>query len=439
MVVDPASTAFITICMALVQLMTPGLAFFYGGLVNENSVLTMMGQCMVPMGLISIMWYVVLFSLCFGESLVFFGNPATYFFTMNVNTNEALVREGEIFVDGIPGTLFMAYQGMFAVITPALMTGAFANRFRFKPYVIFIAAWMILIYAPFCHWVWGGGWMAEWGVWDFAGGIVVHITAGFSALASLLVVGKRAAPAEGENTDPHNIPFVALGTALLWFGWFGFNGGSALGSSGVAVAAAVNSEIAASVALLVWLCIDWVRFGRPKLVGLCVGAIAGLATVTPAAGFIQPWGAFVLGICAAVLCYICCEKARWLGFDDALDVWGVHGMGGFIGTVLLGVLADPAECAPAEDSGLTAPTWCVNPGTITRSGEQLGKQLAAAILCASYSMVVTFAMLKGLDLVVPLKPPAEGSLDLHEHGEQAYSPNKAYTQEIQSPEKETKV
>jgi len=160
--------------------------------------------------------------------------------------------------------------------------------------------------------------------------------------------------------------------------------------------------------------------------------------VTPAAGFIQPWGAFVLGICASVLCYICCEKARWLGFDDALDVWGVHGMGGFIGTVLLGALADPAECAPG-DSGATAPTWCVNPDTITRSPEQFGKQLIAAVFCASYSMVVTFAMLKALDLVVPLKPPAEGSLDQHEHGEQAYSPNKAYTMENQSPEKETKV
>jgi len=426
MVVDPASTAYIMVCMALVQLMTPGLAFFYGGLVNENSVLTMMGQCMVPMGVVSILWYVVLFSLCFGETWTFFGSPATYFFTMNVNVNEALVREGEIFVDGIPGTLFMAYQGMFAVITPALMTGAFANRFRFKPYTIFIVLWMVLIYAPFCHWVWGGGWMAEWGVFDFAGGIVVHITAGFSALASLLVVGKRAPPTDGETTEPHNIPFVALGTALLWFGWFGFNGGSALASSGTAVAAAVNSEIAASVALLVWLCIDWYRFGRPKLVGLCVGSIAGLATVTPAAGFIQPWGAFVLGIVAAVLCYACCENARWLGFDDALDVWGVHGMGGFIGTILLGVLADPSECAPAEGSGLTAPAWCVNPGTITRSWEQLGKQTVAAFFCAAYSMVVTFVLLKGLNLIVPIVPSAEGALDINEHGEKAYSPTKIY-------------
>lgn len=432
MAIDGANTAFILICTALVQLMTPGLAFFYGGLVSDTSVLTMLMQVMVPMGIVTIMWYVFLFSLCFGESLTFFGNPGTFFFMQNVNTNEEMVREGEIFLEGISGTLFMAYQGMFAVITPALMTGAFANRFRFKPYVIFIVCWMILIYAPFCHWVWGGGWMAEWGVWDFAGGIVVHITAGFSALASLLVVGKRAAPAEGENTDPHNIPFVALGTALLWFGWFGFNGGSALGSSGVAVAAAVNSEIAASVALLVWLCIDWVRFGRPKLVGLCVGAIAGLATVTPAAGFIQPWGAFVLGVCASVLCYICCEKARWLGFDDALDVWGVHGMGGFIGTVLLGVLADPPACL--ED---TPPTWCVNPGTVVSTHEQLGKQFGAAVFCATYSMVVTFVMLKGINFVIPILPET-GNLDLAETGEIAYSPQKAYIAGQESSESSPK-
>ena len=230
--------------------------------------------------------------------------------------------------------LFMAYQGMFAIITPSLMTGAFANRFRFKPYVIFVVLWMFLVYAPWCHWVWGGGWMAEWGVWDFAGGIVVHITAGFSALAALLVVGRREA-APGEVLDePHNIPFVALGTALLWFGWFGFNGGSALGSNSTAVIAAVNSEIAASTALFVWLFIDWVRFGQPKLVGICVGAIAGLATVTPAAGFIQPWGAFVLGALAALLCYACCEARKVFSIDDAMDVWGVHGMGGFIGTAI---------------------------------------------------------------------------------------------------------
>jgi len=241
-------------------------------------------------------------------------------------------------------------------------------------------------------------------------------------------MGKREA-AEGENLDePHNIPFVALGTALLWFGWFGFNGGSALGSSGVAVVAAVNSEIAASVALLVWIMIDWYRFGRPKLVGLCVGAIAGLATVTPAAGFIQPWAAFLIGIAASCCCYGCCEVRKWWDMDDALDVWGVHGMGGVIGTVLLGILADDVECADAD----LAPGYCVNPGTITAGREQLGKQIVAAAFCAAYSVIVTIAILKGIDLVVPVLPQKKGlkkgaSLDKFEHGEVAYSAQKAYT------------
>jgi len=230
-------------------------------------------------------------------------------------------------------------------------------------------------------------------------------------------VGKRKA-LEGENLDePHNIPFVALGTALLWFGWFGFNGGSALAASGTAVAAAVNSEIAASVALLVWLIIDWVRLGRPKVVGLCVGAIAGLATVTPAAGFIQPWGAFVIGLVASLLCYACCEMRKKFQLDDALDVWGVHGMGGFIGTILVGVLADGSECG---DTSSVAPAHCVNPGTVTRSAEQLGKQVAAAVITAIYSMVVTFVMLKAINLVVPVLPKNDGDLDKQELGEEAY-------------------
>jgi len=430
MAIDLASTGYMLFSTALVQLMTPGLAFFYGGLVSDLSVLTMMMQSFVSMGVSSIMWYSVLFSLCFGESWGIFGSPFTFGGLHGVSSNEPLVRDGEILVDGIPGLLFVAYQGMFAVITPALMTGAFADRFRFKPYLIFIAIWLLVVYAPWCHWVWGGGWVAQWGVYDFAGGIVVHITAGFSALASLLLVGKRE-DEEQRNALPHNVPFVALGTALLWFGWFGFNGGSALATGPTAVAAAVNSEIAASVALFLWLIIDWVRLGRPGLVGLCVGAIAGLATVTPAAGFIQPWGAFVLGVVATTGCYACCELRKKWGLDDALDVWGVHGMGGFVGSVLLGALADAPACGVEEGA---APAWCVNPGTITRSGEQFGKQLAVCCLCAVYSFVVTLGLLKAIDRVLPIRPCAGigSSIDLHEHGESAYThtPTKAYMPEM---------
>lgn len=418
---DGASTGYILVCMALVQFMTPGLALFYGGLVRESSVITIMMQNFATMGLVTVLWFLFLYSMCFGETLEFIGNPATFAAFSGVSMHS----EGP--AAGIPHLLFAGYQGMFAVITPALMTGCFADRFRFGPYMVFVTLWMVLVYAPFCHWVWGGGWMAEWGVWDFAGGIVVHITAGFSALASLIVVGRRKVP-EGmsqEDMDvPHNIPMVATGTAILWFGWFGFNGGSALASDGISVAAAVNTEIAGSAACFVWMLIEWAINKKPTLVGKCVGAIAGLATVTPAAGFIQPWAAFVIGVVAAMVCYGLCELRKKLRVDDALDVWGVHGMGGFLGTCLLGLLADPSECG----EGGAQPSWCVNPGTVTRSGEQFGKQLAAASFCAAYSFVVTVVLLKIIGLVAPIVPTSEEqeNLDQAMHGEQAHSPAKAY-------------
>jgi len=412
MAVSAASTCFILVCMGLVQLMTPGLAFFYAGLVPEKSALTMTMQSFVSMGIIGTFWYMVGFSLCFGESATFMGSPITYFGMKDVSMVEPLNEGMEI-----PGLLFAAYQGMFAVITPALMTGAFADRFRFLPYIIFLVIWLVLVYAPWCHWVWGGGFLAEWGVWDFAGGLVVHVTAGFSALAALVVVGKR--PASDDIGVPHNVPFVALGTALLWFGWFGFNGGSALAIGGQAIGAAVNSDIAGGVALTAWIMIDWFRHGKPGVVGLCVGAIAGLATITPAAGFVQPWAAFIIGIVATFWCYGCVEVLNKAGLDDALDVWGVHGMGGFIGTILIGVLADPEECL-----GDAAPSWCIAPGTVARGGEQLMKQAVATLFCAAYSFVVTFCILFVLNKVMPLVPE-EGSvregLDFSMHGEVAYS------------------
>eukprot|EP00419_Tripos_fusus_P009024 CAMPEP_0172662598 /NCGR_PEP_ID=MMETSP1074-20121228/5446_1 /TAXON_ID=2916 /ORGANISM="Ceratium fusus, Strain PA161109" /LENGTH=435 /DNA_ID=CAMNT_0013478523 /DNA_START=94 /DNA_END=1401 /DNA_ORIENTATION=- len=421
MPLELASTALILVSMALVQFMTPGLALFYGGLMRESSVVTMIMQSFVTMGIVTFLWFLFLYSLCFGESIGFFGNPATYAGFRQVGIHSSSKA------DGIPDLLFAGYQGMFAVITPALMTGCFADRFRFGPYLVFVTFWMVLVYAPFCHWVWGGGWMAEWGVFDFAGGIVVHITAGFSALASLLIVGRRHVPEGMEPKEidvPHNIPMVATGTAILWFGWFGFNGGSALASGGVAVAAAVNTEIAGSVACFMWMLMDWLKNKKPSLVGKCVGAIAGLATVTPAAGFIQPWGAFVIGVVASPLCYACCEFRKKIRADDALDVWGVHGMGGFIGTILLGILADSEDCSDAK----TAPQWCVNPGTVTRSGEQVGKQIAAACLTAAYSFVVTVILLKIITTITPIVPSAEeqAEMDNAMHGEQALSPPKSY-------------
>jgi len=412
--VDVGHTAFILVCMALVQLMTPGLAFFYGGLCKNRSVGTMMAQNFASMGIVTVLWFIIAFSLCFGHSAgSVIGNPASFPFFQGLNsgamTHKAIgdMTSDAVFVEGIPGLVFAGYQGMFAVITPALMTGCFAERMRFGPYLAFISIWLLLVYCPFCHWVWGpDGFMAGWGTKDFAGGIVVHITSGFSALASILVLGKRTDYGEGTD-DPHNVPFVALGTALLWFGWFGFNAGSALAANGVAAYAAINSEIAASTAMAVWMAIDWIRFGQPKLVGMCVGAIAGLATVTPAAGFILPWGAFIIGLLAALVCYGCCELKKRLRWDDTLDVWGVHGCGGFLGTIMIGALADDS----------------VNEGT-HRSGKLFGIQLGSASFCVVYSMVVTAAILFTIGKLTRLKPSKDEvaiGLDLAIFGETAYN------------------
>jgi len=412
--VDSGHTAWILICMALVQLMLPGLAFFYAGLLHRKSVVSMIMQNYAAMGVITMVWFMFGFSLCFGHTYGFVGSITTFGMFNDVDgeplahTSTSSHDAGVIIAD-IPGIVFAGYQGMFAVITPALMTGAFADRIYFGPYIIFISVWLILVYCPFCHAIWGpDGWLgAKWGVKDFAGGIVVHTTAGFSALAAVHYLGPRAAvlDKEPENT-PHNIPFVALGTALLWFGWFGFNGGSALASGGGAAFAAVNTEIAASTALCVWTAIDWIRLGKPSLVGMCVGAIAGLATITPAAGFVRPWAAGLIGALAGGFCYACCELKNWRKWDDALDVWGVHGMGGALGSILLGALADK------------------DVGGVEGSFELLGKQTTVVLCCALYSYLVTLIILRVLEMATKLKPSVGEMLDLDKafHGENAYAP-----------------
>lgn len=352
------------------------------------------------------------------------------FFHVGIHT--PLVLNGSEIAPGIPGILYAGYQCMFAIITPPLMTGAFADRFRFKPYLAFVMAWIVLVYAPVCHWVWGGGWMLKMGIVDWAGGIVVHITAGFSALASLLFVGRRitqeeaassGSPLEENPEEPHNVPFVALGTAMLWFGWFGFNGGSSYMSNGAGILATLNSQLAAAAAAVGWLLIEVFVDGlKPGIVGFCVGAIAGLATVTPAAGYIQPSAAVFLGFFCSGVCWGCVKLAKkWnkYGFEDALDVWGVHGMGGFTGTVLLGLLADGAECADADK----ATRNCANPGIITRSASQFMMQLGAAVFVALYSFGFSFGILKGIErfmAIVP-EPREQLRLDAIEHGEQAYT------------------
>ena len=253
----------------------------------------------------------------------------------------------------------------------------FAERLRFKPYVIFILLWATLVYAPFAHLAWGGGLFAKWGVMDFAGGTVVHITSGWGALGTILVLGKRHQE-EGEEEKPHNVPFILLGTAILWFGWFGFNGGSALMAGPVAAVAYLNSQLSAASALWSWLLIDWLYKGKPSLVGACVGAVAGLVGITPCAGYVQPWSALVIGVIVTIVCQVTCEVrrlflAKWL--DDALDVWGTHGVGGLVGAILVGVLSDPSDCAPGADSGLKAPAWCVSQLRVPLlgSGAQAGR------------------------------------------------------------------
>jgi len=394
--IDPGSTAFIIVCAALVNFMTPGLAFFYGGLVRQQNVLTIIMQNFVAMGLVTIIWVVWGFSLCFGKSGKLFGDPSSYAMLSNIED-----------LDGsIPGLAFALFQGMFAVIAPALMTGAFADRMMFTPYLIFIFGWVHLVYFPFCHSVWGGGFLYEWGVFDFAGCIVVHISAGFSALAAVMAMPHRKKIEAELDTDPHNIPFVALGTAMLWFGWFGFNAGSSLNADTLAAYGAINTEISASCALFSWMIIEWLHKGKPTLVGACVGAIAGLATITPAAGFVRPWAAMVIGLLSAPWCYGLVELVKdKLVIDDALDVFAVHGMGGFLGTLCIGIFADE------------------NVNSAKASGELFGKQLAAAVGTAVYAYAVGFALVKVIEKFMKIIPPQhalELGLDASIHGERAY-------------------
>ena len=403
MAIDAGDTAFMIVSMALVNLMTPGLAFFYGGLVRSTNVLTIMLQNYVSMGLITVVWVAWGYSLCFGHSKNgVIGSARSHYFLEDMdNAND--------YGGSVPELVFAGFQGMFAVIAPSLMTGAFADRVRFVPYVIFILVWVHLVYFPWAHWVWGNGWVARQGVKDFAGGIVVHTTAGFSALATVFALPHRK-KLEGEqfDTNPHNIPFVALGTGLLWFGWFGFNGGSALAANGDAALAAMNSEISASAALFCWLLLEWKMTGKPTLVGACVGAIAGLATITPAAAYVKPWAALVIGCLCVPWCYACVELTHKYSLDDALDVWAVHGMGGLFGTLCIGIFANSDMTGGAFEAG----------------GALFGKQLLAVVGCAVYSFVIGYVTIKAIEKVMPVVPgddERKAGLDISMHGGKAYN------------------
>ncbi|MFI5134430.1 MAG: ammonium transporter [Chitinophagales bacterium] len=399
---DTGTTGFMLIATALVMVMTPGLAFFYGGLAQRRNVLGIMIQSFVSMGITTILWFFVGYSLCFsgGEGGVI-GNLDKAFMN-GVTLNSAFSGNPKM-----PEFVFMAYQMMFAIITPALITGAFINRVTFRAYVIFLVLWQLLVYYPFVHMIWGGGVLAKWGVLDFAGGIVVHASAGFAALASVIYVGKR----RNKEGKPNSIPLIALGTGLLWFGWYGFNAGSALDVNAITGLAFLNTDVAASFAAIVWLILDWMTSKKPKFVGLLTGAVAGLATITPAAGFVSLASAVIIGIASSIVCFMAINLKNKIGWDDALDVWGVHGVGGVLGVFSLGIFATTAV-NPAGAEGL-----------MTGETSFFMKQVIAAIACAAYAFVFTYVMLAIINMITKVRVAEQVEdlgLDEGIHGEIAY-------------------
>src|SRR5580692_6504241 len=402
--VNIGNTGFMLLCASLVMLMTPGLAFFYGGLVQRKNVLTIMMQSFMSLGWTTVLWFAFGYSESFGADWHgIIGNPATYAFLHGVTLQTMFASTANI-----PLVVHIAYQMMFAIITPALITGAFANRVTFKAYFLFLTAWLIFVYFPFVHMLWSpDGILAKWGCLDFAGGIVVHASAGFAALASVLYVGRRHVI----DNKPHNVPLIALGTGLLWFGWYGFNAGSELRVDSVTAAAFLNTDIAASFAAIAWLLVEWARGRQPKFVGLLTGAVAGLATITPCAGYVSPSTAVIVGVAAGLVCYYAVALKNMLGWDDALDVWGVHGAGGFLGIVLLGVFASTLWNPNGAD------------GLLRGNPAFLGKQVTAAIIASVWAFGFTYAFLWLINIVTPTKVTQEGQqvgLDAVLHGEEAY-------------------
>jgi ammonium transporter, Amt family len=399
--INPADTAWMLVSTALVLLMTPALAFFYGGLVrNKNSLNTMM-MSLVALGVVGVTWAVAAYSLAFSDGGPFLGGLA----------NIGLQGVGTEAKGTIPHVLFMAYQATFAIITAALISGAVVERMRFGPYVAFITLWTLLVYAPVAHWVWGGGWLMSRGALDFAGGTVVHINAGVSALVAALVLGSRKDYGR-TAVIPHNVPFVLLGAGLLWFGWFGFNGGSALAANGLAALAFTNTFLAPAATLVVWTLLDYFRTGKATAVGGATGIVVGLVAITPAAGFISPLSALILGGIAAFPSYFMIQLRSRTRIDDSLDVFAGHGIGGLTGALLTGVLAQKAWNSAGSD------------GLLFGNPHQLAVQALACLSAAAYAGIMTFAILKGLSLVLSLRavPRIEGvGMDVSQHGEEAYA------------------
>ena len=404
---DTGDTAWVLMSSALVLVMViPGLALFYGGLVRSKNVLGTIMQSFIILSLVSVMWILFGYSLAFGPDQHGVIGGLDWIGLRGVG-----MEPHPAYGPSIPHQAFMIFQLMFAAITPALITGAFAERKRFGAVVLFSFLWSLFVYLPLAHWIWGGGWLAKLGALDFAGGAVVHISSGASALVCALVVGNR----RGYGTDymaPHNLPMTLLGTGLLWFGWFGFNGGSALAANGVAVSAFLATHTAAATAALMWCAVEWMHRGKPTVLGIASGAVAGLATVTPASGFIGPFAAIAIGLAAGSACYAAIVWKGRIGYDDALDVVGIHGVGGVIGIVATGLFASKAV-NPAGADGL----FFGNAG-------QLGIQVLTAVSTVVFSMVGTYVILKVVNGIAGLRISGEEEstgLDLSQHNERAYS------------------
>jgi ammonium transporter, Amt family len=399
--VVPADTAWMLVATALVLLMTPALAFFYGGLVRSKNSLNTMMMSFAALGAVGIVWALGAYSLAFAEGGPLIGGTANLFLN-----GIGLEAQGTI-----PQLLFLIYQGTFAIITAALISGAVVERMRFGPYLAFIVLWTLLVYAPVAHWVWGGGWLMTRGVLDFAGGTVVHISSGVSALVCAIVLGKRKGYGH-QPMQPHNLPLTVIGAALLWVGWFGFNAGSALEANGLAASAFLATNTGAAAAALGWMFTEWMMRGKPTVLGAASGAVAGLVAITPAAGFVGPVSSIIIGAVGGALCYTACNLKSKLGYDDSLDVVGVHGVGGTWGAIATGLFASKA-INPAGADGL----FYGNPG-------QLWTQIVAIATTMVLAVVGTFIILKIVDALVGLRVTEEdelSGLDLSQHSETAYS------------------
>jgi Amt family ammonium transporter len=405
--IQAGDTAFVLVSAALVLLMTPGLALFYGGMVRGKNVLGTFMQSFFLISLITFEWVILGYSMSFGPDVGGLTGSLAWAWLSGVGA-----APNPDYAATIPHSVFMIFQCMFAVITPALITGAFAERVRFAPFLVFSLFWAILVYNPVCHWVWGaGGWLKALGVVDFAGGIVVHLTCGAAALAAVAVAGPRRDYGR-RQFFPHNLPMTLMGTGLLWFGWFGFNGGSALAADGVAATAFVATHVGGMAGMAMWTIVEWWHRGKPTTLGAASGAVAGLATITPAAGFVTAPSAMLIGLVAGAACYLGVLTKSRLGYDDSLDVVGIHGLGGLVGTLMAGLLATKAVNAAGVD------------GLFYGNAAQFGIQVLGAGVVLVYALAVSWALLKLVDKTMGLRlaPDAESQgLDQAEHTETAYS------------------